>query len=75
MKFEAKRGIYPTMITPYDKNGAFDYDASDFASREASLLQDVLGLAAMIETITYPCYAKYHLDRHESVLMEWRAQQ
>ncbi len=46
---------------------------SDFASREASLLQDVLGLAAMIESLTYPCCAKYHLDRHEGISMEWTA--
>ncbi len=46
---------------------------SDYASREASLLQDVLGLAAMIENLTYPCCAKYHLDRHEGISMEWSA--
>ncbi len=46
----------------------------DFQSKEASLLQDVLGLAAMIEPMTaYPCCAKYHLDRHEGISMQWEA--
>ncbi len=45
----------------------------EYASREASLLQDYLGLAAMVEGLTYPCCAKYHLDRHEGIHMEWRA--
>ncbi|HBF14784.1 MAG TPA: hypothetical protein DDW30_03710 [Clostridiales bacterium] len=42
-------------------------------SREASLLQDFLGLAATIEGQTYPCCAKYYLDRFEGVTMEWDA--
>ncbi len=44
---------------------------SDYNSREASLLQDFLGLAATIEpTTAYPCSAKYHLDAFEGVSME-----
>ncbi len=45
----------------------------DCESHEISLLQDFLGLAATVESLTYPCCAKYYLDRHESVSMEWRA--
>ncbi len=45
----------------------------DYASREISLLQDFLGLAAAVESLTYPCCAKYYLDRHEGVSMEWSA--
>ncbi len=46
----------------------------DLQSKEASLLQDVLGLAALIEPMTaYPCCAKYHLDRHEGISMQWDA--
>ena len=45
----------------------------DLHSHEASLLQDFLGLAATIETLTYPCCAKYYLDRFEGVPMEWTA--
>ena len=43
-------------------------------SRRAALLQDFLGLAATIEpTTAYPCCAKYYLDRHAGVRMEWTA--
>ncbi len=45
----------------------------DYKSHEISLLQDYLGLAAMVESLTYPCCAKYHLDRHEGIHMEWQA--
>lgn len=40
------------------------------ASREASLLQDFLGLAANIERLTYPCCAKYYLREIEHIPME-----
>ncbi len=39
-------------------------------SSDASLLQDFLGLAATIEGQTYPCCAKYYLNRFEGVAME-----
>lgn len=42
----------------------------DLHSREASLLQDFLGLAATIEGQTYPCCAKYYLNKFEGVSME-----
>lgn len=38
-------------------------------TRRASLLQDFLGLAATIENMTYPCCAKYYLDRFEGIRM------
>lgn len=42
----------------------------DLNSRNASLLQDFLGLAATIEDLTYPCCAKYYLNRFEHIAME-----
>lgn len=42
-------------------------------SKYASVVQDFLGLAANIESYTYPCCAKYHLDRHEGIKMEYSA--
>lgn len=42
----------------------------DLNSRNASLLQDFLGLAATVENLTYPCCAKYYLNRFEHVAME-----
>lgn len=39
-------------------------------SSDASLLQDFLGLAATVEGQTYPCCAKYYLNRFEGVAME-----
>ena len=39
-------------------------------TKETSLLQDFLGLAATIEALTYPCCAKYYLDKYEGVTME-----
>ena len=39
-------------------------------TKETSLLQDFLGLAATIENLTYPCCAKYYLDKYEGVTME-----
>ncbi|MBE6633933.1 MAG: dihydrodipicolinate synthase family protein [Ruminococcaceae bacterium] len=45
----------------------------DHGEKENSLLQDFLGLAAELETNTYPCCAKYYLDRHEHIPMEWTA--
>lgn len=39
--------------------------------KETSLLQDFLGLAATIEPMTtYPCCAKYYLDKFERIKME-----
>ena len=39
--------------------------------KETSLLQDFLGLAATIEPMTtYPCCAKYYLDKFEGIKME-----
>ena len=43
---------------------------SDFQSREASLLQDYLGLAATAEALTYPCCAKDYLNRYRNIPME-----
>ena len=43
---------------------------SDFDSREASLLQDYLGLAATAESLTYPCCAKDYLNRYRGIEME-----
>ena len=42
----------------------------DLNSADASLLQDFLGLAATVEGQTYPCCAKYYLNRFEGVAME-----
>ncbi len=42
-------------------------------TKETSLLQDFLGLAATIENLTYPCCAKYYLNRFEGIPMEWDA--
>lgn len=42
-------------------------------SRPTALLQDFLGLAATIENLTYPCCAKYYLDRYEGIPMEYTA--
>lgn len=42
----------------------------DLNSRAASVLQDFLGLAATVENLTYPCCAKYYLDRFGGVSME-----
>ena len=39
--------------------------------KETSLLQDFLGLAATVEPMTtYPCCAKYYLDKFEGIKME-----
>ena len=43
---------------------------SDLDSREASLLQDYLGLAATAEALTYPCCAKDYLTRYCGIPME-----
>lgn len=43
---------------------------SDFDSREASLLQDYLGLAATAESLTYPCCAKDYLNRYRGIEMD-----
>lgn len=42
----------------------------DLNSSDASLLQDFLGLAATVEGQTYPCCAKYYLNRFEHITME-----
>lgn len=42
----------------------------DWSTREASLLQDYLGLAATAEALTYPCCAKDYLCRYRSIPME-----
>ena len=39
--------------------------------QKTSLLQDFLGLAATIENLTYPCCAKYYLNKHEGIAMEY----
>ena len=41
--------------------------------RDTALLQAFLGLAATVETLTYPCCAKYYLSQFESIPMETRA--
>ncbi len=41
--------------------------------QRAELLQSFLGLAASAESLTYPCCAKYFLDRHAGIPMEWTA--
>jgi hypothetical protein len=43
---------------------------TDFESREASLLQDYLGLAATAESLTYPCCAKDYLNRYRGIKMD-----
>lgn len=43
---------------------------ADWASREASLLQDYLGLAATAESLTYPCCAKDYLNRYRGIKMD-----
>lgn len=43
---------------------------ADRNSREASLLQDYLGLAATAEALTYPCCAKDYLNRYRGIAME-----
>ena len=39
----------------------------DYNSKEASLLQDYLGLTAMVEGISYPCCAKDFLNRFRGI--------
>lgn len=46
------------------------YHDLDWESREASLLQDYLGLAATAEALTYPCCAKDFLNRFGGISME-----
>ena len=43
---------------------------TDWETREASLLQDYLGLAATAESLTYPCCAKDYLNRYRGIRME-----
>ena len=43
---------------------------SNWESREASLLQDYLGLAATAESLTYPCCAKDYLNRYRGIRMD-----
>lgn len=43
---------------------------SDYSSKKASLLQDYLGLTAMIESVSYPCCAKDFLHRFRGVDIE-----
>ena len=43
---------------------------ADFESREASLLQDYLCLAATAESLTYPCCAKDYLNRYRGIKMD-----
>ena len=42
----------------------------DWSGKEASLLQDYLGLAATAESLTYPCCAKDYLNRYRKIPME-----
>lgn len=42
----------------------------DRESKEAALLQDYLGLAATVESLTYPCCAKDYLNRWRGIPME-----
>lgn len=43
---------------------------TDWETRQASLLQDYLGLAATAESLTYPCCAKDYLTRYRGIKME-----
>ncbi len=43
---------------------------TDWETRQASLLQDYLGLAATAESLTYPCCAKDYLNRYRGIKME-----
>ena len=45
----------------------------DLTEKKASLYQDFLCLSAFVEALTYPCNAKYYLDRHAGIKMEWTA--
>ena len=45
----------------------------DLTDKKASLYQDFLCLSAFAEALTYPCCAKYYLDRHAGIQMEWTA--
>jgi len=45
----------------------------DLASRTSQVLQDFLGLAATVENLTYPCCAKYYLNKYETIPMELTA--
>ncbi len=46
---------------------------SDLHSKEAAILQSFICLSASVEAWTYPCNAKYYLDRHVGIPMEWNA--
>lgn len=46
------------------------FHAETLNCKETSLLQDFLGLAATIENMTYPCCAKYYLNKYENIPME-----
>lgn len=43
---------------------------ADWETRQASILQDYLGLAATAESLTYPCCAKDYLNRYRGIKME-----
>ena len=43
---------------------------SDYESKEAALLQDYLGLTSHLESLTYPCCAKYYLNDVVGIPME-----
>ena len=45
----------------------------DLNGKKAALYQDFLCLSAFVESLTYPCNAKYYLDRHAGIKMEWTA--
>jgi 4-hydroxy-tetrahydrodipicolinate synthase len=43
---------------------------SDYSSRNASLLQDILCFTATAESLTYPCCAKDYLTRYRGIKMD-----
>ncbi len=45
-------------------------EAKTLHTEETSLLQDFLGLAASIENMTYPCCAKYYLNKYEGLALK-----
>ena len=68
-----------TMLESY-RDGAYGYCGvmanfhpalySKLLREESDVLQGYIGLSAMLENLTYPCCAKYYLDKYEGIEME-----
>ena len=68
-----------TMLESY-RDGAYGYCGvmanfhpalySRLFAEDSDVLQGYLGLSAMLENLTYPCCAKYFLDKHVGIKME-----